>query len=65
MYLILAQIHSHILNWAHRIWRKINTLKKEEILFETNIKLCNMKLEKIKIWESKPAIKKPWQKIIT
>ena len=50
-YLILTQIHSHIFSLAHWIWRKINTLKKEKILFETNMKLCNMRFGKTKIWE--------------
>ena len=35
-------------NLTHRIRRKINTLKKEETLFETDMKLCNMRFEKIK-----------------
>ena len=48
-YLILTQIDLHIFNLAHRIWRKINTLKKEKTLLETNTKLCNMRFEKIKI----------------
>ena len=51
IYLILAQIHSHIFNLAHRIRRKIYGLKKEETLFETSMKLCNMRFEEIKIWE--------------
>ena len=42
------QIHSHIFNLAHWIRRKINTLKKEKTLFETNTKLCNMRFEKVK-----------------
>ena len=49
IYLILAQIHSHIFNLAHRIRRKIYGLKKEETLFETSMKLCNMRFEEIKI----------------
>ena len=51
MYLILAQIHSRIFNLEHWIRRKINTLKKEKARFKTNMKLCNMKFEKIQIWE--------------
>ena len=52
MHLILMQIHSHIFNLAHQIRRKINTLlKKEETIFETNMKLYNMRFDKIKIWE--------------
>ena len=49
LHLILAQIHSHIFNLAHRIRIKINTLKTEELLFGTNMKLENMRFEKIKI----------------
>ena len=45
------QIHLHIFNLALWIRRKINNLKTEELLFETNMKLCNMRFEKIKIWE--------------
>ena len=33
MYLILVQIHLHNFNLAHRIQRKINTLKKEKNTF--------------------------------
>ena len=58
MYLILTQIHSYIFNLVHRIRKKINTLKKEETLFETNMKLCNMRFEKIKIWEGVASRKK-------
>ena len=58
MYLILAQIHLHNFNLTHRIQRKINTLKKEKTLFETNMKLCNMRFEKIKIWEGVASRKK-------
>ena len=58
MYLILMQIHLHIFNLAHRIRRKINTLKKEKTLFETSIKLCNMRFDKIKIWEGVTSHKK-------
>ena len=59
MNLILTQIHSHIFNLAHRIRRKINTLKKEKkTLFETNMKLCNKKFENIKIWEGVASQKK-------
>ena len=51
MYLILVQIHLHNFNLAHRIQRKINTLKKERTLFETNMKIYNMRFEMIKTWE--------------
>ena len=54
MYLILAQIHLHNFNLVLWIQRKINTLKKQnkkKTLFETNLKLCNMRFEKIKILE--------------
>ena len=54
MYLILAQIHSHNFNLAHRIQRKINTLKKEK----TNLQLRNIIFEKIKIWEGVASRKK-------
>ena len=43
MYLILTQNHRHIFNFAHRIRRKINTLKEEGTIFETNMKLCNIR----------------------
>ena len=46
-----AQIHLHIFNLAHWIQRKIDTLKKEETHFETNINLCNKRFDKIKTWE--------------
>ena len=36
---------------THRIRIKINNLETEELLFEINMKLCNMRFEKIKIWE--------------
>ena len=53
MYLILAQIHLHNFNLAHRIQRKKNNLKKEKKnTLETNTKLCKMRFEKIKIWEA-------------
>ena len=58
MYLILAQIHSHIFNLAHRIRIKINISKKEELLFEANMKLYNMRFKKIKIWEGVISHKK-------
>ena len=51
LHLILAQIHLHIFNLAYRIRIMINILKTEKLLFGTNIKLENMRLEKIKIWE--------------
>ena len=51
MCLILSQNHLHNFNLRHRIWRKINNLKKEKLLFETNMKLCNMRFEKMKNWE--------------
>ena len=52
MYLILTEIHLHIFNLAHQIRRKINILlKKEETIFETNMKLYNMRFDKIKLWE--------------
>ena len=54
MYLILAQIHLHNFNLAHRIQRKINTLKKEK----TNLQLRNIIFEKIKIWEGVASRKK-------
>ena len=38
IYLILTHIYSHIFNLVHRIWRKINTLKKEGTILETNMK---------------------------
>ena len=64
MYLILAHIHLHNFNLENRIQRKINTFKKEKILFETNMKLCDMRFEKIKIWEGvasrKKVITKDW-----
>ena len=46
-YLILAQIHLHNFNLAHRIQRKKK--EKKKTLFESYMKLCNMRLEKIKI----------------
>ena len=58
MYLILTQIQPHIFNLAHRIRRNINTLQKEKTLFETSMKLCNMRFEKIKIWEGVASHKK-------
>ena len=58
MYLILTQIHLHIFGLAHQIHRMINTLKKEETLFETNAKFHNMKFKKIKIWERVASHKK-------
>ena len=61
MYLILAQIHLHNFNLVLWIQRKINTLKKQnkkETLFETNLKLCNMRFEKIKILEGVASHKK-------
>ena len=51
MYLIVAQIHLHNFNLGQRIRRKTNALKKEKTLFESNMKLCNMRFEKMKIWE--------------
>ena len=63
MYLILEQIHLHIFNLAHRIRRKINTLKKQEALFETS--LNNMRFEKIKIWERVSQSSESQRKIIT
>ena len=52
MYLILVQIHLHNFNLVLWIQRKINTLKKQKkTLFETNMKLCIMRFEKIKILE--------------
>ena len=51
MYLILAQIHLHNVNLVHRIQRKINTLKKKKTLFETNMKLRNMRFEMMKRFE--------------
>ena len=51
---------------AHRIRIKINNLETEELLFETNMKLCNMRFEKIKIWEGVSQSKKSHKgKIIT
>ena len=58
MYLILAQDHLHNFNLAHQIQRKINTLEKEKTLFETHIKLCNVRFEKKKIWEGVASLKK-------
>ena len=58
MYLILAQIHFHTFNFSHQIQRKINTLKNEKPVFETNIKLCNMRFDKIKISEGVVSRKK-------
>ena len=43
--------NSRIFNLAHRVWTNINTLNKEETLFETNMELCNLRFEKIKISE--------------
>ena len=43
---------------GHQIRRKINTLKKEEALFETIMKLCSMSFKKIKIWEGVASHKK-------
>ena len=60
MYLILAQIHLHNFNLVLWIQRKINTLKKQnkkKTLFETNLKLCNMRFEKIKILEGEASRK--------
>ena len=37
---------------------KDKCLKKENTLFETTMKLCNMRFEKIKIWEGVPRRKK-------
>ena len=38
---------------------KDNYLKKrKKTLFETNIKMCNMRFEKIKSWEGEPSRKK-------
>ena len=51
MYLTLAQIHLHNFNLAHWIQRKIYTLKKEKAFFETNMKLGNMRFEKMEIRE--------------
>ena len=36
---------------THRIRIKTNNLETEELLFEANMKLCNMRFEKITIWE--------------
>ena len=36
---------------THRIRIKINNLETEELFFETSMKLCNMRFDKIKIWE--------------
>ena len=58
MYLILAQIHLHNFNLAHRIQRKMNILKKEKAFFQTNVKLCNMRFKKMKIWEGVASRKK-------
>ena len=51
MYLIFAQIHLHNFNLVHRIQRKINTLRKEKTLLETNMKLRNIRFEKMKNWD--------------
>ena len=58
MYLILAQIHLHILNLVHQIGKKLNTLKKGKTLFETSMKLFNLRFEKIKAWEGVASHKK-------
>ena len=58
MYLILEQILLPNFNLAHRIQRKINTFRKEKVLFETNMKLYIMRFEKIKIWEGVASRKK-------
>ena len=58
MYFILSQIHLHNFNLAHQFQRNINTLKKEKTLFESNMKLCNMTVKKIKIWEGVVSRKK-------
>ena len=51
MYLIWTQIHWSIFNLAHCIRRKISTLNTEETLFETNMKLHNMRFENIYFYE--------------
>ena len=47
-------------NLAHRFRRNINALNKEETLFGTNMELCNLRFEKIKILEkvTEPSHKK-------
>ena len=44
----------------HRVRRNINTLHKEETLFEIIMELCNLRFEKINISEvvTEPVIKK-------
>ena len=60
-------LNSRIFNLAHRVRRNINTLNKEETLFETNMELCNLRFEKIKISEevTDSVIRKSQGKIIT
>ena len=50
----------------HRVWRNRNTLNKEEPLFETNMELCNLRFEKIKISEevTEPVIKSHKERLL-
>ena len=43
---------------THWIRVTINNLETRELLFETNIKLCNMRFKMIKIWEGVASHKK-------
>ena len=48
----LFSVHNTISSLRHAntcSWR-VNVLYTEELLFETNMKLCSMRFEKIKIW---------------
>ena len=59
MYLILAQIHSHIFNLAHRIRIKINILKTEELLFSNQYGIVQYEIrEDQNLRGSKPVIRK-------
>ena len=53
-------INSRIFSLVHRVRRNINTLHKEETLFEIIMELCNLRFEKINISEvvTEPVIKK-------
>ena len=64
MYLILTQIDLHIFDLAHWIRIKINNLETEGLLFETNMKLYNIRFEKIKTWEGVSQSQESHNKIL-
>ena len=58
MYLVLTHTDLHIFDLAHWIRIKMNNLETEGLLFETNVKLYNIRFEKIKTWE---GVSQSWE----